>query len=192
MPLALLDWTVQGVQFLDRWSVRRRAVARPVSSDWPLPFSARRRSEAEAVFLQFQEQLAAFFKSTTLSDSAIAALTASSYFRYLPSTAAVPTNGGGRRGFDIRQFLTGITYRPPVFIEGAKLHSIFDRSLGYAPIDVGSGEMIWTYLLRQNIQTIDNATVNPPQQYVILATGHMPFEGEARFDLNRWDYANFS
>jgi hypothetical protein len=192
VPLALLDWTLQGVQYLDRWSVRRRVVARPTTSEWPLPFSARRRSEAEAVFLQFQEQLAALFKSVALSDAALAALLASSYFRYLPAVAAVPTNGGGRRGFDIAQFLTGIPYLPPVFIEGAKLHSMLDRSLDYAPVDIGSGEMVWTYLLRQNIQAIDNASGSPPQQYAIVATGHMPFEGEARFDLNRWDYANFS
>jgi hypothetical protein len=192
VPLALLDWTLKGVQYLDRWSVRRRVVPRSISAEWPLPFSVRRRSEAEAVFLQFQEQLATVFKSTTLTDIALAALPAADYFRYLPPTSFIPTNGGGRRGFDIQQFLTGITYRPQVFIEGAKLQSMFERSLGYLPVDVGSGEMVWTYLLRQNIQTIDNSVSNPPQQYLILATGHMPFEGEARFDLNRWDYANFS
>jgi hypothetical protein len=191
VPLALLYWTIRGVQFLDRWSVRRRALTRPVTTNWPLPFSMRRRGEAEAVFLQFQEELAALLKSA-LTDSAIATLPASSYFRYLPAAAAVPTNGGGRRGFDIGQFLTGITHRNLAFIEGAKLPSILDRSLNYAPIDVGSGDLVWAYLLRQNIQAIDSATGSPPQQYVILATGHMPFEGEARFDLNHWSYANFS
>jgi hypothetical protein len=191
VPLALLYWTSQGVQFLDRWSVRRQMVPPSLTTTWPLPLSRRRRAEAEAVFLQFEEQVAAIF-GPGLSDAAVAALQASSYFRYLPAAAPIPTNGSGARGFAIQQFLNSVTYRQPFFIEGAKLHSILNRSLAYAPIDLTSGELIWTYLLRQNIQGIDNATGAKPQQYLILTTGHMPFEGEARFDLNHWNYANFS
>jgi hypothetical protein len=191
VPLALLYWTSQGVQFLDRWSVRRQMVPPSLTTTWPLPLSRRRRAEAEAVFLQFEEQVAAIF-GPGLSDAAVAALQASSYFRYVPAAAPIPTNGSGARGFAIQQFLNSVTYRQPFFIEGAKLHSILNRSLAYAPIDLTSGELIWTYLLRQNIQGIDNATGAKPQQYLILTTGHMPFEGEARFDLNHWNYANFS
>jgi hypothetical protein len=190
VPLALLYWTVQGVQFLDRWSVRRRSLPPALTTNWSLPLSRRRRAVAEAVFLQFQEQLAGIF-APGLSDAALAGLQASNYFRYLPAAVPIPTNGNAERGFALQQFLNGITYRQPVFIEGANLHSLFDRSLAYAPIDLASGELIWTYLVRQNIQGIDNASGTPPQQYLVLASGHMPFEGEARFDVNHWDYANF-
>ncbi len=191
VPLALLYWTNQGVQFLDCWSVRRPVVRAPLSPSWPLPFSPRQRAEAEAAFFQFEEQLASIFASAA-SDAAIAALQASSYFRYLPAAALIPTNGSGARGFALQQFLSGVTYRQPFFIEGAVFHSVLDRSLAYAPIDLTNGELIWTYLVRENIQGIDNATGAPPQQYIMLASGHMPFDGDARFDLNHWDYANFS
>jgi hypothetical protein len=190
LPLALIYWTVQGIQFLDQWSVRRRPIPPVLTTAWPLPLSGRRRAEAEAAFFQFEEQLAARFGST-LIDTAIADLQASSYFRYLPAAAIIPTDGNGVRGFAVQQFLNGITYRQPLFIEGANLHSILDRSTAYAPIDLGSGELIWTYLVRQNIQGIDNATGTTPQQYLVLASGHMPFEGAAHFDVNHWDYANF-
>src|SRR5271169_3819901 len=59
VPLALLYWTSAGLQFLDRWSVRRRLVPPTLTTTWPLPFSHRRRAEAEAIFLQFQEQVQA-------------------------------------------------------------------------------------------------------------------------------------
>ncbi len=191
VPLALLYWTTAGVQFLDRWSVRRRPMPPTLTTAWPLPFSRRRHAEAEAIFLQFEEQVQALFAGT-LSDAALAALQASAYFRYLPAAAPIPTNGNGARGLAIQQFLNGVTFRNPFFVEGAKLHPILNRSLAYAPIDLTSGELIWTYLLRQNIQGIDSATGTKPQQYLVLASGHMPFEGEARFDVNHWNYANFS
>jgi hypothetical protein len=191
VPLGLLYWTNRGLLFLDRWSVRRRLVPPALTTTWPLPFSRRRRAEAEAVFLQFEEQIQTLFGPTT-SDANLAALQASRYFRYLPAAAPIPTNGSGARGFALQQFLNGVTYRQPFFIEGAKLHSILNRSLAYAPVDLTSGELIWTYLLRQNIQAIDNATGIKPQQYLVLSTAFMPFEGAARFDLNHWSYANFS
>src|SRR5262249_38361606 len=145
VPLALLYWTLQGVQFLDRWSVRRRTVQPPsLTTTWSLPLSRRRRAEAEAVLLQFEEQLRAPVGSSP-SGNAVAALQASSYFRYLPAAASIPTTSNGSTGLDVELFLSGLTYRAPVFIEGAKLRSIFDRSLAYAPIDLSSGELIWTY-----------------------------------------------
>jgi hypothetical protein len=51
--------------------------------------------------------------------------------------------------------------------------------------------MIWLYAVRENIQAIDTATANPPLAYLIFASGHMPFYGAARYDVNRWDYSNF-
>jgi hypothetical protein len=190
VPLALLYWTVAGVQFLDCWSVRRRPEPAPVGTSWPLPFSARRHGEAEAVFRQYESQLAAIFDSS-MTDPQIAALSAKAYFRYLPVCAPIPTDGGGRRGFDIHSFLSGITYRPQVFIEGSRLGALYASSLDYAPIDLASGELVWAYLVRENIEAIDDAA-GTPQQYLVLATGQMPFAGEARFNVNRWDYANFS
>jgi hypothetical protein len=192
VPVALLYWTLQGVQFLDRWSVRRRLTAPlPPSLSWPLPYAPRRRADAEAVFLQFEEQLAAVFGSG-ISDATLAAFQAGQNFRYLPAAAPIPTNGGGARGFQIAQFLSGQTFRMPEFIEGAILPALYNRALGYAPISLTSQEAVWTYLVRDNIQAIDNATGAKPQQYIVVATGQMPFIGDARFDLNYWDYANFA
>jgi hypothetical protein len=187
VPLALLYWTAAGVQFVDMWLVRRLMFPPSASEMWPVFSGRRRTAEGVAMFLQFQNQLAGLLQN--LSTSAISNFQLSSYFQYLPPTALIPT--GGTTGFGtFQQFLNGLVYRPPVYIEGAIFASIFLHWREYEPIDLTSGEIIWAYLVRENIQAIDNASTKPGQ-YLILANGHTPFVGKARFDLNRWDYANF-
>jgi hypothetical protein len=187
VPLALVYWTSAGIQFVDMWSVRRPVFAPPASAAWA-PLAGRRREvEGLAMFLQFQSQIAGLLKN--LSASAINNLTATDYFQYWPPMAFVPIQGA--RGFSEQQFLTGLIYRSPYFIEGAKLCAIFVPSYECKPIDLTSGELIWTYLVRENIQAIDNAGGTPSQEYLVFASGHTPFEGKARFDINRWNYANF-
>jgi hypothetical protein len=31
----------------------------------------------------------------------------------------------------------------------------------------------------------------PPQMYVVFTSGHLPFMGDAQYDLSRWDYSNY-
>jgi hypothetical protein len=85
-----------------------------------------------------------------------------------------------------------VTYREPVFIEGAKVELLFRNSLSCKPIDLTSGEMIWLYRVRENMQLIDQGGANLPQPCMIFASGYVPFIGDAQFDLSRWDYSNYS
>src|SRR5262249_21033795 len=58
VPLALISWTkTAGVQFIDLWSVRRRATCRDHAGPWAVMVDDRRRGEAEAMFLQFQDHV---------------------------------------------------------------------------------------------------------------------------------------
>lgn len=192
VPIALLYWTNRGVQFVDMWSVRRRPFAPPTSTAWPLPIGDRRRAEAEAMFLQFEEHIQALVQSG-LSASTLASLQASDYFRYLPAAGILPLAGfGTSTGFSYQSFANTVTHRAPVFIEGAKLEPLLRDSLSYPPFDLGSGEMIWLYLVRQNIEAIDRATTTEPQAYLIFTSGHVPYHGEAQFDVNRWSYSNYT
>jgi hypothetical protein len=92
VPLAVLHWTTDGIQFVDMWSVRRKPIPRPRAADWPLPVSERRLAEAEAVFLQFQDQMDALLGSS-LSQSALAAIRATDHFGYLPPAGFLPEPG---------------------------------------------------------------------------------------------------
>ena len=119
--------------------------------------------------------------------------------RLFPLPAAHRTASGQRRevstGFDYLQFFSNRTYRKPVYMEGAKLESLVKQSTLFPPIDLDNQEMLWLYEVRENQESIDNAGAGttPPQSYFLFfANGQMPFRGEARFDLNYWNYANFA
>ena len=76
-------------------------------------------------------------------------------------------------------------------MEGARLERLIRESFLYPPLTVGSGEVIWLYQVRQNMQTIADGR-GTPQPYLVFSSGHMPYYGEARFDLNRYNYSNYS
>ena len=191
VPVALIYWTLQGVQFIDRWSVRRRQAPPASSTYWPLPYNPRRRVEGEAVFLQYEEQMSALTASG-LTQGALSMLRAVDCFRYLPASGIVPLAGfGASRGVDPIQFFAGHTTRPPVFIEGALLATLLQSSLAYPPVDDANQEMMWLYTIRENMQAVADQ-VPPPTAYMIFANGHIPYLGNAHFDLSHWNYANFA
>ena len=197
MPLALLYWTVDtGIAFIDLWSVRRRVTRPSADTRWSLFISDRRLSESEAMFLQFEEQIAQITSPAT-SQAQLAQIGVFDYFRYLPAVGIIPfANTRLSRGFDYLRFFHGIPYRDPVFIEGAKVEHLIRDSLSYQPIKLDSDpnkqEMIWLYLVRENMQAIAESAFNPPQAYMIFASGHIPYQGDAQYNLARWSYSNYS
>ncbi len=190
VPLAVLHWTTaDGLKFIDLWSVRRRITPRSVTTRWPLFVSDRRAAEAEAMFLQFQDQI----EDIRVREKNLASIVATTRFDYLPPLGLLPIGSTlASSGFDYRTFLGQQTYRGPVFVEGAQVRSLMHESFGYPPIDLSSKVLIWLYLVRENIQSIDNSAANRPQAYLVFANGHMRYRGDARFNVNRWSYSNYS
>jgi hypothetical protein len=186
VPLALLHWPLAGLDFADNWAVRRRPSPPKTTPSWPTLSGGRRRNEAEAVLFQFQEQLRLLVERSTTPTN----IRARDYFRWLPPTALVPRPGGGRRGVSDLIFLDGLTTRQPhIFIDGARLVELVSMSLAHPPVDTESGEFLWTYRARQNdLLPTESGSEFP---YLVLASGHLPFVGTARFDLARWDRSNF-
>lgn len=191
VPLALVYWTAAGVQFVDMWSVRRPVFPKAASEVWPLFAGRRRMAEGLAIFLQFQDQLNGIVQSVS-SMISLSSMIATDYFRFLPAVGLLPLGGvTSQVGFDYMQFLSTHTYRNPVFMEGAAIDHLTMQSLLYPPVDLDGNEMLWLYQVRENQEAIDNTSVNPPQLYMIFSNGHIQFQGDARYDLNYWDYANF-
>jgi hypothetical protein len=202
VPLALVCWTTGGVKWVDMWSVRRRTTPRSTSLAWPLFAGARRLAEAEAVFLQFQDQIQAMKSQSDLSS-----VKATDYFRYLPSCGILPITTEflkkymadnksqvsipttQQKGVAPSKFFESLTCRAPAFIEGAKVHSLLHESLYYPPVDLNSQEMLWLYVVRENTESIEQGQSQP---YLIFTTGHMPYHGNVRFDSARWDFSNYA
>lgn len=192
VPLALLYWTGSGVQFLDMGAVRRRPMPGPPTNAWPLSVGGGYPATGEAISLQFQEQLAELTRPSVLP-SQLSQLEAHAHFRYLPAAGLIPISGfQSSRGFNYGRFFQGIEYRQPFYLEGAAVEHLLRDSLDYPPIDLTSGEMVWLYLVRQNIEALNNGQLNPPQAYLIFSSGFMSYRGAARYDLNRYNYANYA
>jgi hypothetical protein len=189
VPLAVLYWTAtDGVVFVDMWSVRRALVSKDLLDAWAPGAGRRRVVEGIAMFLQFQQQL------NDLAGSAPAinplSVKVTDYFRYLPASGLLPIGNVTGDGFDYLQFLSGRTYRNPVFMDGTRVERLIHTSFLYPAIDLSNQEMLWLYQVRENQQSFDSGA-NQPQLYMVFANGHIPFQGEAQYDLSYWNYANF-
>jgi hypothetical protein len=188
VPLAVLSWTENGgLRFVDNWSARRRVIQESPTRDWRGILSDRRGAEAEAMFWQFAEQL------NDLRAAAPESVVAAQHFRYLPPIGILPLAVDGvARGFNYEKFFEDRVYRSPVFIEGARLEALIRYAMSYRPIDLNQGVMIWLYLVRENRDERAYAPSPAPQDYVIFTSGHVPFHGEALFNVARWNYSNYS
>ncbi|HYE16786.1 MAG TPA: hypothetical protein VD968_20265 [Pyrinomonadaceae bacterium] len=191
VPLAIINWTTTGgIVFVDNWAVRRRIAAHPAEGHAGALIGDEAKAAAEARFLQFQEQLEWMGEK----EPNVSAVIASQRFDFLPPAGVLPLAGGAQQaGFMRLKFFEGLTVRAPVFIEGARVEQVLRQSLSYAPVSLGTREMLWLYEVRENAQDIaDRVALRPARPYMIFTTGHMPFYGEARFDLSRWNYSNYS
>ncbi len=182
VPLALMHITNRGIRFIDNWAIRRRIVPTPLSSVWPLPISERHQAEAEAVFLQFQEQAQQLIQS-----GAAVSIKALDYFRYLPSAGLLQLNEGGFAGFNADTFFDGVPVQSdPIYIEGANLMPLLKTAQKYPPIDLEEGEAIRLYRVRENVQS------TTAQPWLLFTSGHMPSQAYGRFDVKYWNYFHFT
>ena len=148
VPLALVCWNADGtLAFLDAWSVRRRVTTSPLAPNIPPPaeepvprdqrwvpiLGDRRRSEAEAMFLQFQDQVNAIRAEETAA--VVASLRAADRFRYLPPAGYLPTGTGG---FDALRFLGDLAPGSMRKVEPGLLRALLHRSLAMDPVPVVS------------------------------------------------------
>ncbi|HEY3836426.1 MAG TPA: hypothetical protein VGL72_07640 [Bryobacteraceae bacterium] len=192
VPLAVLNWTAdQGIVFADMWSVRRPVIARSSTDDWTPVGNSRRVADGLAMFLQFQAQVSDMvdFGAGGLP---LTTISAGDFFSYLPAAGFIPIgNLNPAAGFDYLKFFLNRTYNGPVFMEGARLQRLLWTSFTYPPIDLSGQELIWVYQVRENQEAIDDDAGVGPALYMLFTNGHVPFQGEAQYDLNYWDYANY-
>lgn len=126
VPLALLFWDDSVLRFVDTWAVRRRLAEVGASDQWRLHALPRRLVEAEAAFLQFQDQVeVARAASGGFRLGAVAA------FRYLPSAGYVPAAAEG-------VFFEGIGVRRRLRADEAFLRALLHDAFHADPIDLAA------------------------------------------------------
>lgn len=190
-PLALIYWNLEGIVFIDNWAVKRKSSHRDIVA-YSIPnFTRQSYSRAEESRLQFQEQLA-YLEVEVARVEDTTGFNVKDYFRYLPPTGYLPLLVlGSSQGFSEKAFFQDLSIRNSVFVESSALVPITQVAMTYRPIDLQSGELIWLYRIRENVQTADTDNSNSTQEYLIFASGHTPYFGNARFNVAKWDYSNF-
>ena len=197
VPLALLFWSVRGIRFVDNWAVRRMPAAPFDASPWSAFLGQRRVREAEAMSMQFSQHLLALLRGQEgFNRISGANLLAKDYFEWLPPAGILPlTSSFGTSAFaegaNPNVFFYGQQVRnpdqDPVFIEGAVVPGLLQEAMAYPPIHVGGQELIWLYRVRENQQA---ASAGRTQTYLIFTNGHVPYRGDARYQLGYYDFGN--
>jgi hypothetical protein len=75
-------------------------------------------------------------------------------------------------------------------MEGARVGALVRHASAFAAHDLDSKQMLWLYFVRQNAKAIADLA-ETSRFYMIFASGHVPFAGEARFDISLWNYSNY-
>ena len=196
VPLALVYITDNGgLQFVDMGSVRRRvSTSRGLfgGSPWDSLLGDRVRTVGEAMLLQFEEHLD--FISNKVGG--LSAVQAKTYFRYLPPVGILPLASVKQPNGAVAQtFFTGLklrsVFQDPLFIESAVLPALLNEAVLYPPIDLEGGETFWVYFVHENQQAYTTGGAKAPQPYLVFVNGHIPYRGDARYDLSYWKYSNY-
>jgi hypothetical protein len=187
VPLAVLHWDTTGVTFVDRWAVRRGIVAAIVADRWPTLTGDRRRAEADAMFLQFEDQIEELLPTLTSPQTAVA----STSFAYLPPAGLLPINTpGGAPGFDPATFFGAQASRDIAEIDAALIRALVHESFWHEPIEVGSAERIQLYVIRENEAAVASGAAD--QAALLFAKHTLPYRGIARFGKARFERSRFA
>jgi hypothetical protein len=179
VPLALMAFTGTFAHlFTDNWSVRRSLSHEEGASALTCLGDPRRIGVGEAMFRQFQGHV----RELAAANGSLGQATARSRFRSLPPVGILPRIADS----EVLAFFAGMTVRGPLHIDAAAVEPLIRESFAAPAIDTASSEAIWFYRVAENRM--------PPGQaanYAIFASGQLRYRGDARIDLNYWDYANY-
>lgn len=188
VPLALVSWLGNAVDFIDVWAARRRLVPRLRSPDWPGLGDARSMREGEAAFLQFEAHLRWLAAQPT---AALPTVAATRYFRFLPAAGVLPIARDGVGGFVGDAFWRDVPHRSqPRYLDVRLLGALLEQSWQHEAIDLDASELVWVYVPwqpeRAHVEGADAPAV------LVFAGPNLPELGVARFDHARWGYANYT
>jgi hypothetical protein len=186
VPLAIINWTKDGLQFVEMWAVRRRVTKRNDQEDWTQLISDRRVSETEAMMRQFADQI----ERLQIEESNLPAAKAGDYFRFLPPAGILPLAGPAQKGFDSNNFFGAKASTEIALLDGDRLRTLLNESLAHEPIDLKTGEKVQLYFVRENLEAAEQG--QNVQKALVFARHSLPFYGVARFGRAQWDLSRFA
>ncbi len=183
VPLGLLYWGRDRIEFVDPWSVRRR-IHRPTPNR-PAPATARRRAETEAAIYQFQDHVADLVERLSFRERI--EMEAQELFPFLPPFGTIPNEQSDREGFDISAFFDGLATREPLFVEGETIRHLVDHATRFDAFRTDTEQLIWRYHVREDVQS---GREQQPS-FVAFTSGFVPDIADPQYNLSRWGYATY-
>ena len=189
LPLCVLYWTATGgIQFVDNSAVRRLVTepsAAPAGTLWRLIDSL--QADHRARVLQFQEHIEFLRRRAILRTARVR-----DHFEQLPPVGVIPlASTVWPDGAEFTTFFDGTVYKPPTFVEGARLGMILQYAQQLSPIDLSSGILIRLHRVHENQQLLDNSGPAATRPYMLFVTGHAPDFSDAHYNVSQFNYANF-
>ncbi|HEV2817331.1 MAG TPA: hypothetical protein VGW40_08955 [Allosphingosinicella sp.] len=182
VPLALLAFTGSSNHlFTDNWSVRRPVCLRDSDDVLANLADLRRPAVGRAMFRQFQDHVETLAAANP--NRKLPSITARGHFPWLPPAGILQW----LTDQEALAFFSGMTVRGPLHIDAAGVEPLIRESFVMPAIEAASQEAVWLYRVVQN-----RMRTPAPAPVLIFASGHLPYRGDARFDLNYWNYANYA
>jgi hypothetical protein len=170
VPLAIINWTSKGVEFVETWGVRRRVTRRDADKNWTQLVKDRRRSETEAMMMQFAEQI----KNLEAAGTNLSTIAATQYFRYLPPAGLLPVANGAQTGFNPVTFF-GSKGSTIATIDGELLPVLLEQALSHEPIDLNSNKTVQLYYVKENIGAAGTQGI---RKSLVFARHSLPYMGQ--------------
>ncbi len=163
--------------FIDMWSVRR-SISQRDAADAVIALSGSERPVVgEAMFRQFHDQWGAI----QMADRKAIPAT----FKWLPPAGVMLDINDA----DIARLFAGMTVSGPHHIDQSAIEPLIRESFTAPAIDTSSDHAVWLYRIAQSQMP---GLGSGSRDTLLFASGHLPYRGDARFNLNYWDYANFA
>lgn len=142
IPLAILYWPDEAQsRFIDTWPVRRRLVQPAFTEYWQEAIGNGRLAVAEAMFLQFQSQIADIqhrakraHADAPATPAPLAEVRAEEHLSFLPAAGYLPVD---KHSFSWKNFLGPLAPSDAIFVDRALLRLLLHNSFYESPIKVG-------------------------------------------------------
>jgi hypothetical protein len=178
VPLALMAFEGSFAHvFTDGWSVRRPVFPRDPDTVFANLAEPRRIGLGRAMFRQFQDEVDDIARVT----GALAATVARTRFAQLPPAGLLPILTDAQ----IAAFFGGMTVAGPLYIDASCVEPLIRESFAAPAIDTASDHAVWVYRIAET-------RMSGKADVALFASGHLPYRGDARFNLNHWDFANYA
>lgn len=188
VPLAIINWTSSGIQFVEMWAVRRRLTKINADKNWTQLIGDRRASETEAMMHQFADHI----ESLESVEKDLTKIKAIDRFDFLPPAGLLPItfSSSNKQSFDTEVFFGNVASADIALLEGRSLRSLLDEAKSHEPVDLPAEERIQLYYIRENLEAFNAKETT--RLTLVFASHTMSYRGAARFGAAEFDLSRFA